>query len=443
MSTGERWLFEILMEKKRQRERCEFAEGPKRQKVEDEDEVEDEYEYEYECEGDFPNYRSAEEDGYEDYSENEARFVADVRGQCVFTLPTNDAVDELCKSFYYADILPPDQVRARIKEFLKLLPDETKDDEAFVRVSKVLKICNRILSDEKHLAGNRVPRRALFCMLVHDSGDYFSSQLQVNRAIQDAVALLRCSSFSLGIMEYGRGVVAGRILMQEPSLDGVDCFAIGNGFSTRLISSNLKLLERSVMRTDARYIIVVEKDAIFERLASDGVFKQNIPSILLTAKGYPDTATRFLLRRLSWSFPHLPILALVDWKPAGLAALSAYKFGSIGIGLEAYGHGTFLQFRQFAPEGYGYACNVKWLGLRGDDLEKERIPERCFSPLKGRDLQIAESLISSEILPENYRKQLELMMQRGVKVHIEALFYHGSNYLGKYIAQKIEQADYI
>ena len=42
------------------------------------------------------------------------------------------------------------------------------------------------------------------------------------------------------------------------------------------------------------------------------------------------------------------------------------------------------------------ACNVKWLGLRGDDLEL--INAESLLPLKPKDLQIANSLISSDIL---------------------------------------------
>jgi hypothetical protein len=42
------------------------------------------------------------------------------------------------------------------------------------------------------------------------------------------------------------------------------------------------------------------------------------------------------------------------------------------------------------------ACNVKWLGLRGDDLQL--IPEESLVSLKPRDLQIAKSLMSSETL---------------------------------------------
>lgn len=45
------------------------------------------------------------------------------------------------------------------------------------------------------------------------------------------------------------------------------------------------------------------------------------------------------------------------------------------------------------------ACNVKWLGVRKHDLEL--VPEQSFIPLKPRDLQIAKSLASSEILPVN------------------------------------------
>ncbi|RVW43079.1 Meiotic recombination protein SPO11-2 [Vitis vinifera] len=278
----------------------------------------------------------------------------------------------------------------------------------------------------------RVTQRELFYKLLCSSPQYFTCQLQVNRTIQDVVALLRCSRYSLGIMASSRGarlkvgsatfVVGQWMNMEEPNQETVDCSACGS--SGHAISGDMNLLERMVMKTDARYIIVVEKHAIFQRLAEDRVFNQ-IPSILITAKGYPDIATRFLLYRMSRAFPDLPILALVDWNPAGLAILCTFKFGSIGMGLEAY----------------RYACNVKWLGLRGDDLQL--IPEESLIPLKPRDLQIAKSLKSSEILEENYRNELEVMVQSGRRAEIEALYFRGYNFLGKYIAKKIVQANYV
>ncbi|KAG5228313.1 meiotic recombination protein [Salix suchowensis] len=368
---------------------------------------------------------------------------------------------EIC----YADILPPSEVRARIEvavlNFLKILTCAdpaisdlllinrkssnrrvsqgllTEDDtwiflsrsfckrslmranaaKAFIRVWKVMEMCFKILLQEK-----RVTQRELFYKLLCVSPDCFSSQLQVNRTIQDVVSLLRCSRFSLGIMASSRGIVAGRLLVQEPDKEMVDCSECGS--SGYAISGDLNLLDRLVMKTDARYIIIVEKHAIFQRLAEDRVFN-HIPIILITARGYPDIATRFLLHRMSRTFPELPIMALVDWNPAGLAILCTFKFGSIGMGLEAY----------------RYACNVKWLGLRGEDLQL--IPEESFVSLKPRDLQIAKSLMSSETLQEKHREELALMVQSGKRAEIEALYFHGYDYLGKYIAKKIVQANYI
>ncbi|XP_028077335.1 meiotic recombination protein SPO11-2 isoform X1 [Camellia sinensis] len=364
----------------------------------------------------------------------------------------------------YADILPPPQVRARIEvavlNFLKILNSPTpaisdlslidrrwsnsrvsrglltdvswiflshsfctrslmrvNTAQAFIRVWKVMEMCYQVLVQEK-----RLTQRELFYKLLCDSPDYFTSQLQVNRTIQDVVALLRCSRYSLGIMASSRGAIAGRLLLQEPNQEVVDCSACGSSGYT--ISGDLNLLEKLVMKTDARYIIVVEKHAIFQRLAEDCVYNQ-IPSILITAKGYPDIATRFLLHRISKTFPDLPIFGLVDWNPAGLAILCTFKFGSIGMGLEAY----------------RYACNVKWLGLRRDDLEL--IPEQSFMPLKPKDVQIAKSLASSEILQDNYKEELAVMVQSGKRAEIEALYFHGYDFLGKYLAKKIVLANYI
>lgn len=69
--------------------------------------------------------------------------------------------------------------------------------------------------------------------------------------------------------------------------------------------------------------------------------------------------------------------------------LPAYKLKSIIFHL-VQEIGAKLLFARYL------ACNVKWLGLRGDDLQL--IPQQSLVPLKQRDLQIARSLMSSQIL---------------------------------------------
>ncbi|KAL6658989.1 hypothetical protein ACP70R_003029 [Stipagrostis hirtigluma subsp. patula] len=289
--------------------------------------------------------------------------------------------------------------------------------KAFVRVWKVMEMCYKILGE-----GKLVNQRELFYMLLSSSPNYFSCQRHVNRTIQDVVSLLRCTRQSLGVMASSRGALIGRLVLHEPDEENIDCSILGP--SGHPITGDLNILSKLILRSDARYIIVVEKDAIFQRLAEDRLYN-HLPCILITAKGYPDIATRFILHRLSQTFPNVPIFALVDWNPAGLAILCTYKYGSISMGLESY----------------RYACNVKWLGLRGDDLQL--IPDNALQELKPRDLQIAKSLLSSKFLQENHRAELTLMVEMGKRAEIEALYSHGFDFLGKYIARKIVQGDYI
>ncbi|KAG8046535.1 hypothetical protein GUJ93_ZPchr0008g13342 [Zizania palustris] len=301
--------------------------------------------------------------------------------------------------------------------FCKRSLTRANDANAFVRVWKMMEICYKILGE-----GKLVTQRELFYKLLSDSPNYFSCQRHVNQTVQDVVSLLRCTRQSLGIVASSRGALIGRIELLGPEEEHVDCSILGP--SGHAITGDLNLLRKFSFSSDARYLILVEKDAIFQRLAEDRIYN-HLPCILITAKGYPDIATRFILHRLSQTFPNMPIFAVVDWNPAGLAILCTYKYGSISMGLESY----------------RYACNVKWLGLRGDDLQL--IPQSAYQELKPRDLQIAKSLLSSKFLQDKHRAELTLMVETGKRAEIEALYSHGFDFLGKYIARKIVQGDYI
>ncbi|WVZ11565.1 hypothetical protein V8G54_016095 [Vigna mungo] len=326
---------------------------------------------------------------------------------------------ELCN----ADIVPPAQVRARIEvsvlNFLKILNASSpaiSDLPLIQRKYSNSRVNHGLLTElSRVFLTNSISTRSLMRpnaakAFVRGDGDVLSDIASGKAGHAEGALLQVALRYSLGIMASSRGLIAGRLTLQEPGKEVVDCSLCGSsGFA---ISGDLNLLERLVLHADARYIIIVEK-----RLTEDRFFHQ-IPSILITAKGYPDMATRFLLYRINRAFPDLPILALVDWNPAGLAILCTFKFGSVGMGLEAYRY-----------------------GLRSNDLPL--VPDQSFVPLKPKDLQIARSLMSSGILQDNYKDEVAVMIQRGRRAEIEALYFHGYDYLGKYIAKKIVQSDYV
>lgn len=55
-------------------------------------------------------------------------------------------------------------------------------------------------------------------------------------------------------------------------------------------------------------MVIVEKDAVFQRLVEED-FSTATNSILVTAKGMPDLATRLFLQLLSQAFPDLIVAA--------------------------------------------------------------------------------------------------------------------------------------
>ncbi|PQQ03692.1 hypothetical protein Pyn_34058 [Prunus yedoensis var. nudiflora] len=77
----------------------------------------------------------------------------------------------------------------------------------------------------------------------------------------------------------------------------------------------------------AKYILVVEKESVFQRLANDQFCNTN-HCIVITGRGYPDISTRRFLGLLVDTL-HLPTYCLVDCDPYGFDILSTYWFGSV------------------------------------------------------------------------------------------------------------------
>ena len=77
--------------------------------------------------------------------------------------------------------------------------------------------------------------------------------------------------------------------------------------------------------SNARYVLIVEKDAVFSKLANERVWDR-LPMVLVTAKGFPDLGhARFCVDSRDGS--RARVLALVDWNPSGLLILQTYRSG--------------------------------------------------------------------------------------------------------------------
>ncbi|XP_012698521.1 DNA topoisomerase 6 subunit A3 [Setaria italica] len=268
--------------------------------------------------------------------------------------------------------------------------------------------------------GIHVTKRDLFYTDVKLFGD----QSQSDAVLDDVSCMLGCTRSSLHVVASEKGVVVGRLVFADDG-DRIDCTRMGVG--GKAIPPNIDRV--SGIESDALFILLVEKDAAFMRLAEDR-FYNRFPCIILTAKGQPDVATRLFLRRLKVELK-LPVLALVDSDPYGLKILSVYMCGSKNMSYDSANLTT--------PD-------IKWLGVRPSDLDKYRVPEQCRLPMTDHDIKVGKELLEEDFVKQNegWVKELETMLRTRQKAEIQALSSFGFQYLTEvYLPLKLQQQDWI
>nr|CAD7445513.1 unnamed protein product [Timema bartmani] len=177
-----------------------------------------------------------------------------------------------------------------------------------------------------------------------------------------------------------------------------------------LIPQNVTNIVR--VETTAKFVLIVEKDATFQKLIAEDFLKLLGPCILITGKGFPDMNTRLLVRRL-WETFGLPTFVLTDADPHGIEIMCVYRFGSLRMCHEA----EFLA----TPA-------VRWLGVHPRDVETlgmdasplSRTDKNKLRHLSERPYTLADARLSG---------QVDLQLESGVKAEIEGMAHFSQCYL--------------
>ncbi|GMN62319.1 hypothetical protein TIFTF001_031410 [Ficus carica] len=310
--------------------------------------------------------------------------------------------------------------------FLTTLNDEYTSSDVLDVLLRVLLIVQKLLQENKHGS-----KRDIYYM--HPA--VFSEQSVVDRAINDICILLHCSRHNLNVVSVGKGCVLELVLCDKlvmgwlrfsESEKKFDC--INRPSIAHPIPVHVEEVKDIV--SVAQYILVVEKETVFERLANDQFCNKN-RCIVITGRGYPDIPTRRFLRLLIDTL-RLPTYCLVDCDPYGFDILSTYRFGSMQMAYDA----KLLR----VPE-------MNWLGAFPSDSDKYGLPNQCLLPLTSEDKRKIEAILLRCYLQREvpkWRLELELMLQRGVKFEIEALSARALSFLStEYIPSKIQGGMYL
>ncbi|KAK8395951.1 hypothetical protein O3P69_005816 [Scylla paramamosain] len=251
----------------------------------------------------------------------------------------------------------------------------------------------------------------------------YKTQSTLDRVAEDLTRLLGVPRRALHLTATGKGLVAG--CLRYTTHDGtlVDASQASNGVGVPECVAGL-----TDIQTDSRYVLVVEKDATFQKLLETHFLRSFGPAILVTGKGYPDLNTRQLVFRLRRDL-QLPVLALTDADPYGLHIAAVYKFGAL------------------AREESGLSVgSLAWLGVLPTDLRSLQLPAHALLPLTPKDHGKLASLAAHPALSRHpaWLRQIEEQFRIGCKAEIQGLTHVAPDYLTiTYLPTKLKMGGWV
>lgn len=280
---------------------------------------------------------------------------------------------------------------------------------------RVMQLLHQVLVKRIHIT-----KRDLF----YTDVKLFVDQAESDGVLDDVATMIGCTRSNLHVVASDKGLVVGRIQFEEDG-DEIDCTKMGVG--GKAIPPYIDKIEN--IRSDAEFILLVEKEAAYMRMAEDR-FYHRYPCIIITAKGQPDVATRMFLARVTNELK-IPVLGLVDSDPYGLKILSVYMSGSKNMSYDSASLTT--------PD-------IKWLGLRPSDLNKYDLPDQCRLDMTENDIKTGKEMMKEDFIMKNpkWMKELEIMVKTKKKAEIQALSSFGFQYVTEeYLPRKLREGDWI
>lgn len=357
-----------------------------------------------------------------DYDEEESGTQIESQ-QSVFSTDTEESDSSFCED----DTIPPKEQAMRKIEFALADIEEQiqRDDKTLI-----LKTSH----DKSHFSLRYSPRnkkkldRDLHCLhqiydllendkkstkreLFYEHKLIYEVQRNLDSSIRSICELLNQNRANLNVLSCGRGIIRGAITFLVKDVGVIDARVQDVLVTDALIFSDLV--------TEADFILVVEKDTTFQKLIDESFQKMFPRGILVTSKGYPDIATRNVLKMLHEK-RKFRIYGLFDADPHGIEIYLTYKYGASKESAE--GRGAFVP-------------SIQWIGLFPSDSNRFLIDKSQRLPLVHSDFVKIDNMIPRSIhLGEaTVTRELDFLMQNPIKFELEAINMCGPEYMGRYL----------
>ncbi len=294
----------------------------------------------------------------------------------------------------------------------------------FMQTFLVATACKELLERNKTTS-----IRDLFYMTKHSikgaRENTFDDQTESDMIIEDIEVSLDALREELHLFAAKRGSMVGPMTIVDAG-DTIDLFRMGSGGW-----SIPSITEEDVIQfkhCDAKYILLVEKEAVWHRLNEDKFWKKH-GCALVTGNGQATRGVRRLLQRMTRELK-LPLYVLVDNDPWGLYIYSVVKQGSISLAYES--------MRMAVPD-------ARFLGIRSRDFKQFKLSDDVRINLEKEDIARAKQMLAYPwFQAKHWQEEINDLLKAGFKMEIEALSNKDISFVTNvYVPDKIANKDWL
>ena len=297
----------------------------------------------------------------------------------------------------------------------------------FMQTIAIAAKCHKFLQENLHTT-----IRGLFYQLKFSLGDdidenIFSEQSESNPLIEDLEVSLSLKREDLNLNANRKGVLVGNMKVVD-NFGGerveIDCSKTGRSGWT--IPSDVDN-DIEFVNVKAKYVLVVEKDALWQRLNEDAFWKKE-NAILITPVGQASRGARRIIRKLADK--GLPVYVFTDSDAWGWYIYWTIKAGSINL--------AYIGKDIATPE-------ARFIGVTMSDLDTYEFLKKLTINATDVDLKRAQEMLDYNWIKQHkeWVEELKRMIKSKKKLEQDALQGPRLTFVGDYIREKIKNKDFL
>jgi DNA topoisomerase VI subunit A len=255
----------------------------------------------------------------------------------------------------------------------------------------------------------------------------FNEQAESNPLIEDLEVALDLKREDFNLNTNRKGLLVGNMKIIDnfgSEKQEIDASKLGrSGWAIPSdVDNNMEFVD-----VKAKYVLVVEKQALWQRLNEDQMWKkENI--ILLSTEGQPGRGARRLIRKLADL--KLPVYVLNDADAWGWYIYWTVKTGSINL--------AYIGSDIATPE-------AKFIGVTMSDIEKYDFLKSLTLKATEVDLKRAQEMLSYPWINKHkeWSEELKKVLHTKTKIESDALQGPRLTFVQEYIKDKIKRKEFL